>query len=61
MHSDITRFTRSDILFASSNLQLGEAKYHCVSNITGLSNRTCEANRTKKPQPKSVEVFLWGG
>lgn len=59
--SDIVRIAHSDILFAKSNLSLGEAKYHYVVISLSLLNRTCVANRTEKPQPNSsTEVFLGG-
>jgi hypothetical protein len=52
---------KSDILFAKSNLSLGEAKYHYEVISLSLLNRTCVANRTEKPQPSSAEVFLGAG
>ena len=58
--SDIVRIAHSDILFAKSNLSLGEAKYNYEVISLSLLNRTCVANRTEKPQPNSVEVFLGG-
>ena len=59
--SDIVRLAHSDILFAKSNLSLGEAKYHYEVISLSLLNRACEANRTEKPQPSSAEVFLGAG
>ena len=52
------RLAHSDILFAKSNLSLGVAKYHYEVISLSLLNRACVANRTEKPQPSSVEVFL---
>ena len=46
--SDIVRFAHSDILFAKSNLSLGEAKYNYEVISLSLLNRTCVANRTKE-------------
>ena len=56
--SDIVRIAHSGILFAKSNLSLGVAKYHYEVISLSLLNIACVANRTEKPQPCSVEVFL---